>query len=227
MMKSNKIIGYVRVSTAKQNYGLESQQQAIEHYAIENNLEIISIYVEKESGKNNNRTELNKAIADTKLNNACLVVAKLDRLSRNVSFIFTLRDAKINFVALDLREFNTMSLAIFASVAQHERELISSRTKEGLKIAKQKGKKLGNPTGFNALARINSVKRKKETAMSNNLEAKNVIKVLYVDDKLSLRAIANKLNAMQIKTVNGKIFSASSVARIIKMHEFIKEGEKK
>lgn len=215
-MKHTKIIGYARVSTSKQNYGLEAQKQAIEVYAHENGLELISIFVERESGKNDTRVELAKAIAESKLNKASLVVAKLDRLSRNVSFIFTLRDSGVDFVALDLRDFNTMTLGIFASVAQHERELISSRIKDSLKIAKQQGKKIGRKKNciVSELAMKNSLKTRKAISMEKNLDTSKQVEI-YLHDKITLSEIARRLNKVGHRTVRGKPHTARSVKNLI------------
>ena len=124
-----KYIAYYRVSTKRQNLGLDAQRKTVLDYISTVNGILINSYEEKESGKNNARLELHKAITECKKNNATLVIAKLDRLSRNVSFIFTLKDSGINFVCCDIPECNTLTLGIFATIAQSERETISQRTK--------------------------------------------------------------------------------------------------
>ena len=100
---------------------------------------LISEYQEKESGKCNQRKELLNAISECKQKNATLVISKLDRLSRNIAFIFTLKDSGVNFLAFDVPNFNTLTLGIFASLAQSERELISQRTKDALRAKKMQG----------------------------------------------------------------------------------------
>jgi len=108
---------------------------------------VIASYTEVESGKRDDRPELAKALACAKANKATLLIAKLDRLGRRVSFIFALKDAGVDFIALDCPELNTLMLAVMAGMAQHEREIISARTKAALAAAKQRGVRLGNPQG--------------------------------------------------------------------------------
>jgi DNA invertase Pin-like site-specific DNA recombinase len=108
---------------------------------------IAPVFVEVETGKRNDRPELDKALKRCRLTGATLVVAKLDRLSRNAAFLMTLRDSGADFVAADLPEANTMTVGVMAVVAQHEREAISQRTKAALAAAKARGRVLG---GFRA-----------------------------------------------------------------------------
>src|SRR5271169_117354 len=127
-------IAYYRVSTNKQGesrLGLDSQGVCVDEYVKDKGI-IISKYLEIESGKKNNRPELLKAIEECKLTGATLIVNKLDRLSRNVSFLFALKDNNIDFLCCDQPELNTLTLGIFATVAQYEREIISERTKKAL-----------------------------------------------------------------------------------------------
>lgn len=137
-----KYVSYLRVSTVKQGQsrlGLEAQRRAVAQYAKEGSA-ILAEYVEVESGKNNERLELYKAIEQARSSNACLLIAKLDRLSRDAAFIFTLRNTGIDFVCADMPEANTLTIGIFAVLAQHERELISSRTKAALGAKKREKK---------------------------------------------------------------------------------------
>lgn len=139
-----KFVVYARTSTKDQNLGLESQKKIASDFA-KNKGEVIAVYEEQESGKNNNRPALNKAIALAKKEGATLLIAKIDRLSRNAAFIMNLKDSGVDFQAVDLPDMNTLTLGIFATLAQHERELISERTKRALAVLKEKGQKLGNP----------------------------------------------------------------------------------
>lgn len=229
--RQSKIVGYIRVSTNKQEHSIQAQEQAIERYAQENNATIVTSIVDVASGKNNNRVKLQQAIDLAKGEKARLVVAKLDRLSRDVAFIFNLQAAKIDFVALDLPDFNTMTLGVFASVAQHEREIISQRTKAGLEIARQKGKKIGgarkckNSEETNIFrAQKRAVKAIKENAKMATIEVSRVIAEL-LHDGLSMTAIAAKLNRMEIKSVRGGKFYASTVKNIIKQHDLQQKGQ--
>lgn len=186
-IKENQFVVYYRVSTKQQGVsglGLEAQKTMCENY-INNipNAKIIYEFKEVESGKKHNRPQLTKAIELCKSTKATLVVAKLDRLSREVKFIFELRDSKIDFICTDLPEFNTLTLGIFATIAQYERELTSQRTISALAEKKKQGVKLGNPQNLiNNLdvAITNSIKTKQNNALNNdnNKRAYSLIKAL-------------------------------------------------
>ena len=141
--KSSKFVVYLRVSTAKQGrsgLGLEAQREAVQRFVAERGGKIIAPeFIETESGKRNDRPELAKALKRCRATRANLVVAKLDRLSRNAAFLMTLRDSGVQFVAADLPEANTMTVGVMAVVAQYEREAISARTKAALAAAKARG----------------------------------------------------------------------------------------
>src|SRR5712671_2856281 len=141
-----KFVAYYRVSTARQGrsgLGLDAQRQAVADYLNGGTRSLLREFVEVESGKLNTRPELEQALHLCKVTGATLVVAKLDRLSRNAAFLMTLRDSGVQFVAADLPEANTMTVGVMALVAQHEREAISVRTKAALAAAKARGRKLG------------------------------------------------------------------------------------
>ena len=134
-----RIIGYERVSTARQGasgLGIEAQRQAIEAFAEQRGATLIARFTEVESGRCPDRPELGKALHLAKVTGATLVIAKLDRLSRNAAFLLTLRDSGVRFSAVDLPEANDLTVGIMALVAQQEREAISRRTKEALAVAR-------------------------------------------------------------------------------------------
>lgn len=218
-----KYIAYYRVSTKKQELGLLAQRSTVEKYLSNgDNCIIIAEFQEKESGKDNDRTELNKALQLCKKENATLIIAKLDRLSRNVSFIFALKDANIDFLACDLPQFNTLTLAVFAALAQQERELISSRTRAAL-AEKRKIKKLGMPNNLlNNLDRAicNSVNRRREKALNNenNIKAYRLISALREQNK-SWNYIANELNSNGFKTSQGSLFYAKTVCNVFNLYQ--------
>lgn len=213
-----KYIAYYRVSTKKQCLGLEAQRTTVSTYI--NNVQdsiLLNEYEEKESGKYDNRTQLNKALFECKQQNATLIIAKLDRLSRNVSFIFALRDANVDFIACDLPEFNTLTLAIFSALAQQERELISSRTKAAL-AEKKKTKQLGTPANLtNNLDKAieNSIQTRRNKALlnDNNRKAYTLIKALKEANN-SFNAIAKQLNENGFRTANNCEFKANQVERL-------------
>lgn len=135
-----KLVAYYRVSTAKQGesgLGLEAQRNAVRSYARGEDV-IAEEFTEVESGKLDERPVLAQAIAKAKEVDGTLVIAKLDRLSRKASFIFSLRDSGVRFVACDMPEANSLTIGIMAVMAEHERELISKRTKEGLAAKKRR-----------------------------------------------------------------------------------------
>src|SRR5207302_5177810 len=142
-----RFVADYRVSTVRQGrsgLGLEAQKAAVLAF-INGNAELLAEFTEVESGKHANREELKKAIAACKKHKAKLVIAKLDRLSRNLAFIATLMESGVEFVAVDNPHANKLTVHILAAVAQHERELIAQRTRDALQAAKARGKKLGNP----------------------------------------------------------------------------------
>jgi len=160
-------VAYYRVSTKKQEasgLGLEAQRVAVAGFV---RGRIVAEFTETESGKRDEREKLRLAIDRAKREGAVLVIAKLDRLSRNASFIFTLRDSGVNFQCVDMPDANTLTIGIFATLAQHERELISSRTKAALSVKKVAGIKLGTPENLTDADRAKGVVAVKQKAASN------------------------------------------------------------
>jgi DNA invertase Pin-like site-specific DNA recombinase len=216
-------VAYYRVSTQKQGnsgLGLEAQKNTVVNFVAGNN--IIAEYIEVESGKKDKREELGKAIAMANSQNAILIIAKLDRLSRNVSFIFKLRDSKVNFICCDIPDANTMTIGIFALLAQQERELISERTKKALAVKKQQGIKLGKPENLSNKARQNSIQIRQAQAKENenNKRAMALIQVLR-NQKKTFRTIAESLNNSGFKTSRNNRFFPMSVKQLLKQENKI------
>ena len=143
-----KFIAYYRVSTDRQGksgLGLDAQRKAVEDYLNGGRWTLVHEFTEIESGKRNDRPKLEEALAVCKKQKAKLVIAKLDRLSRNLAFIATLMESGVEFVAVDNPHANKLTIHILAAVYQHEREMISERTKAALAAAKKRGQRLGNP----------------------------------------------------------------------------------
>ena len=215
-----KFIAYTRVSTTKQGLGLFAQITSIRNYVNTQHGRVIAEYSEKESGKETiNRIELQKAIAHAKREGATLIVAKLDRLSRSIADIFTLRkDKQLVFEVCDLDASDTLMLGIFATLAQQERELISRRTREALAALKNKGVKLGNPNAAEQLRQVSNqgVKARKANARNNqaNRHAYDAIRLMPG----TLNEKAAYLNNNGYLTRNGKRFSATQVSRLIAMY---------
>ena len=213
-----KYVAYYRVSTLKQENGISAQKNAVNNFikSSKDNI-LVDTYEEKESGKNDNRVELNKALIKCKKENAILLIAKLDRLSRRVSFLFSLKDSGINFVALECPNLTTLTLGIYATIAQAEREMISQRTKAALQVLKQSGKKLGTPLKHvSDEVRNLAYNKKKQLADENpnNKLAKCLVEAL-IKNTNNLSEIARILNGNGYKTSRGGSFSAVQVKRLI------------
>ncbi len=217
-----RFVAYYRVSTDRQGLsglGLDAQRQTVENFAASAGASIVAEFQEIESGKNNARPEIAAAIAACRATRATLLIAKLDRLARNVAFVSNLMESGIDFIACDMPFANRLTVHILASVAEHEREMISKRTKEALAQAKLRGVKLGNPNlrpGSRGAALYASRTRRDYA----NAKARDIIP--YIDAArragcLSLGQIAEALTARGIKTPGGKNdWSAAQVRRVIK-----------
>jgi DNA invertase Pin-like site-specific DNA recombinase len=219
-MKAKQYVSYLRCSTAKQTLGIEAQRTINNEYVNSHSGEIVAEYVEHESGKNDNRFELNKALDLCKKQGLTLMIAKLDRLSRNISFIFQLRDSGIDIVVPTLPELNTLTLGIFATIAQNERETISLRTKQALNELKSKGVVLGMPDNLkNNLdtAISNSVKTRKNKAKNkeNNIKAATLIRSLRANGT-TWKNVLIQLNENGFKASMGGQFSLIQAQRLYK-----------
>ncbi|WP_018622707.1 recombinase family protein [Spirosoma luteum] len=209
-------VPYYRVSTAgqgKSGLGLLAQREIVNRF-IKPSDQLLDEFVEVESGKRADRPQLAAAIAYAKQQGARLLIAKLDRLSRNVSFIFSLRNAEVDFVACDIPDANTLTVGIMAVLAQHERELIGQRTKAALAAKKAQGFKLGTPNLTPAISELGR-ERQQQNARTHpaNVQAAELIR-LYRKEGLAYQAIALQLNRMGFRTRRGKAFQAMSVLRL-------------
>src|SRR5215468_8449621 len=202
-----KFVAYFRVSTERQGksgLGLEAQRQAVLAYLNGGRWALVGEFTEIESGKRNDRPQLAAALAACKKLKAKLVIAKLDRLGRNVAFIATLMESGVEFVAVDNPHANKLTVHILAAVAQHEREMIAQRTKDALQAAKARGVVLGNP-------RLADVRDRAVANLKADADrfAKNVapiIREIQSTGVASHRGIARSLNARGVATalvVNG------------------------
>lgn len=222
-----KIVAYLRVSTSRQGLsglGLDAQWSAIQTYASSSAGTVIERFTEVESGKANNRPELMKALRLAKLTGAVLVIAKLDRLSRNAAFLLTLRDSGVRFVAADMPDANDLTVGIMALVAEQERQAISRRTKEALKIAKERGTVLGNPNGAAALRRANKgntagIQSIKAAADHRAEQLREVVDALVTEGHTTLGAIAEQLNQRGMLTPRGRTWHRSSVRNLLQRLE--------
>ncbi len=213
-----KYIGYIRTSTGRQVLGLEEQKSRINQFIETTTGILVQIISEQETGKNNNREKLNIALNLCSKNGYTLLFTKLDRLSREVEFLFTLRNKGIKLKCIDLPELNTLTLGIFGSVAQWERELISSRTKRGLQEL-AKTRRLGTPSNLTTEAK----KKGFETIIRNRIENENwklartfIEHFQMKNGYTSLTEISKQLNSNGYKTRFGCMFTPETVRRLVK-----------
>jgi DNA invertase Pin-like site-specific DNA recombinase len=211
-----KFVAYYRVSTKRQGdsgLGLEAQRAAVLDYLNGGSWELLAEYTDVESGADDSRPALAKAMDHAKKARATLVIAKLDRLSRKVSFVSSLMDSGVRFIAVDNPSANELTINILAAVAQEERRLISQRTRSALAAAKKRGVVLGNP-------RLGEARRAAQEARQTGADrfAINVLPVIrqvQAAGCASLRDVAAALNARGIKTRRGSGWTAAAVSRVV------------
>src|SRR5882672_1681828 len=228
VMSKSKFVSYLRVSTDKQGrsgLGLEAQREAVARYLNGGDWKISAEYIETETGKRSDRPKLSAALAHAKALGATLVVAKLDRLSRNVDFLRKLLASDVDLIFCDLPHVPPGAMGRFlltqmASVAELEAGLISERTKAALAAAKARGVKLGNPNGARALrgrqtgnAEAMVAIKAKAQGRAENLRA--IIADVTAQGVTGVRAIAAELNARGILTPRGGSWHATSVVRLL------------
>lgn len=213
-------VTYLRVSTDRQGksgLGLDAQRKAVaDHVAGKG--EIAAEYVEIESGKKNDRPQLARALAEAKRIGAVLLIAKLDRLARNVAFIANLLEAGVEIAAADMPEANRFLLHVMAAVAEHEAQAISDRTRAALAAAKARGVALGwSMPGRAEEQRQAARKGADRNARKANQYAANVLPVIrqIAARGASLRQIADELNMRSIKTARGGLWYAGTVRNVM------------
>ena len=209
---------YYRVSTkgqGKSGLGLSDQMEIVKRFLREGDV-IINEHTEIESGRKSKRPKLLEAIRETKIHNAKLLIAKLDRLGRNVAFVMTLRDSDVDFVACDMPDANTLNVGIMATFAQHEAERISERTKGALKQLKAQGVILGKPENLTLEAIKKGCNIRVENARTDkaNVQAKELA-TLYRNMGMTYEKIAEKLNQSQYLTRRQKLFEGKAVYRLL------------
>ena len=203
-MQPTAYVAYYRVSTQQQGMsglGLEAQQSAVRGFCKQ---PIIAEFMEVESGRKDNRPQLEAALAHAKQHGATLVIAKLDRLARSVAFIQRLLDGKVPFVCVDMPEANKVMLQISAVFAEHEADQISKRTKAALAAAKARGVQLGGCRG--------------EARTRADAHAASVaphIQRMLANGPVRASVIARELNALGVPTAGGKEWQSGQVLRLI------------
>lgn len=218
-----KVVAYYRVSTEGQGrsgLGLEAQKGAVGTLCRSRGWHITAEFTEVESGKRDDRPQLEAAKHRAKVTGAILVVAKLDRLSRNVAFLASLQDSGTRFLAADMPEANELTVHIMAAVAQAERKAIGTRTRDALAAAKARGVKLGNPNGAAALQRAAKGNGAAVAAIRADAQDRAADLLLIISDirasgATSLPAIARELNGRGIVTPRGGAWHPSSVRNLL------------
>src|SRR5271156_2208183 len=201
-MAEGKFVSYLRVSTDKQGrsgLGLEAQRDAVARYLNGGRWKLVAEYVEVESGRRNSRPQLQAAISHAKATGAKLVIARLDRLARNLHFVSSLQERGVDFVAADMPDANRLTIHIIAAVAEAVGRTISENTKTALAAAKARGVKLGNPNGARALRgkqmgnaeAVAAIKWKAQERASN---LRSILDDVRAQGVTSVRKIAEELN---------------------------------
>lgn len=193
--------------------GIQAQKESVARYLASMDCELIASFQEVESGSVNKRPQLTEAIKLAKSQKAILVIARLDRLSRNAAFLLQLQDAGIDFVACDLPHADKFSVGILALLAQKEREMCSQRTKSALQVLKRKGVKLGNPNASKAWkSAVASIKEHKQEFAKSALKTIREIQGTGVE---TLAKIADCLNKRGERSARGGTWTATAVKRVL------------
>ncbi len=219
-----KFVSYLRVSTDRQGksgLGLEAQRATVESYARQHGCKIVAELVEVESGRKSERPKLQEAIRMARKTGATLLISKLDRLTRDVPFLYRLRDEGVEFVACDNPNANKLMLTLMISFAEHEAEAISKRTKDALAAAKARGVKLGGPLGQKAFGQSYrhgsavGVQVVKAKANGYAHELAEDVAAIRAEGVTTLQAIADALNTKGILTRTGGQWHPTSVSRLL------------
>ena len=197
--------------------GLEAQRQAVRDYAQKVQGKILDEQVEVESGKRADRPVLTNAIQRCRETGATLLVAKLDRLSRNLHFITTLQQSKVNFLAVDNPHATPFLIHILVAVAEYERTMISTRTKAALDAAKRRGVRLGNPVIQTAV--VKSAQSRRTACREQYSRLVPTIRELQSQGFIRLKDLANQLNARGFKTSRGCLFTPTQIYRFLHFAE--------
>jgi DNA invertase Pin-like site-specific DNA recombinase len=225
-MGETKWVAYLRVSTAKQGHqglGISAQREAVTALVRAHGGRLLAEFVEVESGRKDDRSELQRAIRRAKVSGARLVIARLDRLSRSASFLLHLRDSGVRFVAADLPTADETVVGIMAVIAQREREVIAQRTKDALAVARRRlakeGRALGNPNGAAALRRAAkgnaaAIATVMAAADRRAEELRETIADVIAAGHQSHAAVAAELNRREIEAIRGGIWHPMGVARL-------------
>lgn len=218
-MASGRFVSYLRVSTARQGasgLGLEAQRIAVNAFLNGGTWELLDEFVEVESGGRSDRPQLSEALARCRRTGAVLVIAKLDRLSRDLHFLTGLQKAGVRFVAADMPEANELVVHIMAAVAQAERKMISARTKAALAAAKARGTVLGSPANLRNQDAGRVAGRARRSDIANGFRTDILPIMTNLRDKsLTIKAVADELNRQGTQAPRGGGWSATQVSRVL------------
>jgi len=219
----NRFVAYYRVSTKRQGasgLGLDAQRDAVRQFVGDGG-ELVAEFEEIESGKRADRPALDAALKECRLRGATLLIAKLDRLSRSVAFLSKLMEEGAEFRAVDMPDANRLLLHVMAAMAQHEREMVSQRTKAALKAAKDRGVRLGGRRGefriedHGDAGRRRSLEVRTTKAATRAGEVRDAITLLNAEGVSSLKGLARALNNRSIPAPRGGEWSAGQVKRVV------------
>lgn len=209
-------VGYYRVSTNSQwrsGLGLDAQKRAVESYVGAIGGLLIAEFEEAESGRRTDRPRLQSALEACKASKAVLVIAKLDRLSRNLHFISKLLESGVEFVAADMPSANKLTIHIIAAMAEYERDVISERTKLALQEAKQRGTRLGSPN--TQRLSVQGVAANARSANEYAESVRSLFDALRSRGPTTLASIANSLTSMGLRTRRGNVWTAAGVRNVL------------
>lgn len=220
-MAAGQFVSYLRVSTQRQGrsgLGLEAQREAVSAYLRGGRRTLLEEVLEVESGKRSDRPALAKALALCRIHRARLLVAKLDRLARNVAFISALMEAGVEFEAIDLPQANRLTIHVMAAMAEYEAAAISARTKAALAAAKARGTKLGGARWqVGTVARQGSAASasvRRARAADHRADLLPVIEAIRESGAITLRQVAAALNRQGVPAVRGGLWTAAQVRRV-------------
>jgi DNA invertase Pin-like site-specific DNA recombinase len=218
---NGNFVAYYRVSTQRQGrsgLGLDAQQKAVRDHLNGGDWRIVAEFTEVESGTRPGRPKLVQALKTCRALGATLIIAKLDRLARNVHFVSGLMESGVEFTAVDFPQANRLTVHILAAVAEHEAKMISERTKAALAAAKRRGVKLGGDRGARLTAKARRAGTDAVQARANERAADlaPIVAELQASGARSLRAIAAGLNERGIRTPRGVgQWQAGTVAQLL------------
>ena len=221
-MASGEFVAYYRVSTQRQGrsgLGIDAQKKAVLDFLDGGRWSLVAAFEEHETGRDNDRPKLREAMALCRVRNATLVIARIDRLSRNAHFLLGLQEAKVRFVAADMPDANELTVGIMAVIAQAESKRISANTKAAMAAARARGRQLGHRDNLSAVGRAKgrplALAAKTIKAKARAVDLTPTIREIQGSGQTSSRHIAGELNTRGIATARGKQWTSVQVMRLL------------